>query len=187
MPFGIPDLTLPPDFQPTAIAKKRRNPVDPPGRPKGLPNKFTRDIKNAVLQAAANVGDEDYGGRGLVGYCEDLARNHKRAFAALLGKMMPLTISGDGTTSAYIGTVNVLSVPVDHYLNAADIARLSQPGLIEHSPPSEPASGPPPELDEEAQLRAELGGLSDEQLMQRAIKCGLDPNLLNSLPSTSGD
>jgi hypothetical protein len=57
------------------------------GRVKGTPNKLTRDLKEAIMNAFEKVGGEDY----LVW----LARAEPRAFATLVGKVLPLTIAGD--------------------------------------------------------------------------------------------
>ena len=44
-----------------------------------------------------------------------------------------------------------------------------------------------PQSPAEAKLLAELDSLTDTQLMERAIKCGLDPSLLSSSSHTSAD
>ena len=63
------------------------------GRPKGSQNKINVLIKDAVLKAAEIVGD---GGKdGLVGYCSFLARQEPRAFASLLGKLIPSQLSAE--------------------------------------------------------------------------------------------
>lgn len=62
------------------------------GRPKGVPNKLTTDLKQAILEAAALAGDNG----GLVGYLHNLAINNEGAFASLLGKVLPMTVAGDG-------------------------------------------------------------------------------------------
>lgn len=62
------------------------------GRPKGSPNKTTALLKEAILAGAESVGDAGEG--GLEGYCKFLARDEPRAFAALLGKVLPMQIAG---------------------------------------------------------------------------------------------
>ena len=64
-----------------------------PGRPKGSPNKTTAAIKDALMLAAEEAG----GKRGLVGYLKWLALNEPKAFAPLLGKLIPTQITGDLT------------------------------------------------------------------------------------------
>jgi hypothetical protein len=58
------------------------------GRPKGIPNKTTRQLKEAILLAAERAGDEE----GVVGYL------HRQAIAnpvAFMGKVLPLQVAGD--------------------------------------------------------------------------------------------
>lgn len=61
------------------------------GRKKGVPNKTTTALKEAILAAAGAAGGKD----GMVGYLTTLARENTSAFAALLGKVLPLQIAGD--------------------------------------------------------------------------------------------
>lgn len=63
-----------------------------PGRPKGVPNKNTSLLKDAILLAAERAG----GPRGLVGYLEDRAIDQPAAFMALVGKVLPLQVQGPG-------------------------------------------------------------------------------------------
>ncbi len=120
--------------------KKTLRPTYGPGKPSpglgrrpGQVNKLTRDIKQGIVDAATNVGRDGSGEGGLVGFLEDLATNHKKAFASLLGKVLPLQINA-GAMVQTIGTVNVISVPADHYLSAEDMRRLNLVHEIEHAP-----------------------------------------------------
>lgn len=61
-----------------------------PGRPKGLPNKTTALLKDAILQAADRAGGEG----GMVGYLETQAVANPGPFMALLGKVLPTQLSG---------------------------------------------------------------------------------------------
>ena len=71
--------------------------VKPPragmGRPKGIPNKTTAILKDAILQAAqkAGGGDED----GMITYLQKQATESPAAFLGLLGKVLPMQIAGD--------------------------------------------------------------------------------------------
>jgi hypothetical protein len=78
----------------------RPKPVPPrsPGRPKGVGNKTTQSLKEAILRAA----DEAGGKEGLIGYLKDQALNNPTAFMGLLGKVLPLTIKGDPTAPIVI-------------------------------------------------------------------------------------
>lgn len=63
-----------------------------PGRPKGLPNKTTALLKDAILKAAEGAGGKE----GLIGYLQQQAKKNPGPFMALLGKVLPLTLAGDG-------------------------------------------------------------------------------------------
>ncbi len=65
------------------------------GRPKGSPNKTTALLKDAIIQAAEASGLDRKGKGGLVGYCTFLARDEPKAFAQLLGKVLPTQVAGD--------------------------------------------------------------------------------------------
>jgi len=67
-----------------------------PGRPKGSQNKVTRDLKEAILEAATRVGNERDPGQGLVGYLTHLAKTNEAAFTPLIGKVLPMQVSGEG-------------------------------------------------------------------------------------------
>jgi hypothetical protein len=62
-----------------------------PGRPKGMPNKNTTLLKDAILLAAQNAGG---GEDGLVAYLQAQAVANPGPFLALLGKVLPLQITG---------------------------------------------------------------------------------------------
>jgi alpha-ketoglutarate-dependent taurine dioxygenase len=54
------------------------------GRKKGTPNKFTKAIKDQILQALEELGG--------VRYLKYLATRDKRAFAGLVGRVMPYQV-----------------------------------------------------------------------------------------------
>ena len=62
-----------------------------PGRPKGVPNKITADLKRAILEAAEAAGGEG----GTTGYLTRQADHNPAAFMSLLGKVLPTTVVGD--------------------------------------------------------------------------------------------
>jgi hypothetical protein len=51
------------------------------GRPKGSPNKISRVLREAILQAAEQHGNDGDGKDGLTGYCQFLAKDEPKAFA----------------------------------------------------------------------------------------------------------
>jgi hypothetical protein len=157
-----------------AIATPQRKPkFMPPGKPKGAVAKITRDIKNGVLTAAENLGSDGNGTGGFIGYCEYLGRFHPKAFAHLLGKMLPLQVHSEGLVGASIGTVNVISVPADHYVKSPGDGT-GMP-VIEHLP-SELSPAPMQEFaassQHETRLIAALENLSVETLEQLAASLG---------------
>lgn len=66
------------------------------GRVKGTPNKTTATLKEAILAAAVAVGQDGSGKDGLVGYLKRVAIADVKAFAGLLGKVLPLQVTGEG-------------------------------------------------------------------------------------------
>ena len=70
----------------------RKPPNAGKGRVKGVPNKTTALLKDAILQAAEAAG----GKAGLIGYLVAQAKKKNSGpFLALLGKVLPTQISGD--------------------------------------------------------------------------------------------
>lgn len=69
-----------------------------PGRPKGIPNKSTALLKDAILKAAADVGEDGEGGSGLIGYLRLIAKSDVKAFSTLLGRVLPLQVTGDASS-----------------------------------------------------------------------------------------
>jgi hypothetical protein len=59
------------------------------GRVKGVPNKTTALLKDAILQAAEAAG----GGGGIVGYLTLQATENPGPFLALLGKVLPTQLA----------------------------------------------------------------------------------------------
>jgi len=60
------------------------------GRKKGVPNKTTALLKDALLQAATNAGDGN-----MVDYLTAQAKANPGPFMSLLGKVLPMQIAGD--------------------------------------------------------------------------------------------
>ena len=145
------------------------------GRTKGQQNKICRDLKEGVLTAAINVGRDGHGTDGLVGFLEDLAMYHKKAFCSLLVKMLPLNLHADVNTAS-VNQINIVSVPADHYFVPEAGSDPSAPGVLKHMPLSEPTAsiqeiGAPAQRDE-AKLIAALENLSVETLEHLAASLG---------------
>lgn len=60
-----------------------------PGRPKGLPNRNTAQLKEMILRALDQAGGVDY-----LLECATEEKT-KGAFLSLIGKVLPMTIAGD--------------------------------------------------------------------------------------------
>lgn len=73
------------------------------GRPKGSTGAVNKLLKEAVIEAAAAVGEDGEGKGELVGYLTARAKDQQAAFMALLGKVMPMQVAGtdeDGEPTA---------------------------------------------------------------------------------------
>lgn len=82
------------------------------GRKKGTPNKFTRDIKEALLHAFNAAGGQSW--------FLNLARKDKRSFAALVGKLLPTQVTGAGGGPLVVENIQKAQ---------AGLAKLSDPEL----------------------------------------------------------
>lgn len=96
MPRGVPGPVVIP-------VKKRQNKRQPqkknatsftgdrpgPGRPRGVPNRFTGELKAAILDGV-NGSNE----RGISGFVCDLATDIPTSAAALLGRLIPINLGG---------------------------------------------------------------------------------------------
>jgi hypothetical protein len=74
------------------------------GRQKGTPNKTTALLKDAILKAAQDAGDGD-----LSAYLTKQAKENPGSFMTLLGKVLPLQVTGDGG-----GPVRVQAIDLSH-------------------------------------------------------------------------
>jgi hypothetical protein len=79
-----------------AAAEKKRPPNAGKGRKAGVPNKTTATLKEAILAAGEAVGYDGAGKDGLTGYLRSVAAKDVKAFSALLGKVLPLQVTGEG-------------------------------------------------------------------------------------------
>lgn len=69
--------------------------MKPPGRAAGTPNRTTRILKEAVIMAAEQVGEDGKGKDALLGYLRNIARADFKTYTQLLLKVLPLQITGD--------------------------------------------------------------------------------------------
>lgn len=95
------------DKRPKGFGNNPGEPRKRGGRTPGSVNKIPRLIKEAIVLAAEEVGEvvvtiDPKDGRplfangpdGLTGYLRHLAKNEPKAFATLLGRVLPLQITG---------------------------------------------------------------------------------------------
>jgi hypothetical protein len=105
----LPYSLVVPDAEPAA--ETTRGFGSGKGRVKGIPNKVTLALKEAILLAAEEAGDrmaeaaaengEERTG-GLAGYLVMVATTDIKAFAGLLGRVLPMTIKGEGESGAIV-------------------------------------------------------------------------------------
>lgn len=72
------------------------------GKPKGAVNKTTAALKDAILAAAKAEGNDGKGKGGLEGYLRRVAKYDVKAFAGLLGKVLPMTVQGAGANGEHL-------------------------------------------------------------------------------------
>lgn len=85
--------------EPTApfekVGSSRRGGKTPgSGRKPGVPNRLTASVKDAVSRAFDEVGGAEY--------LMKVAKDDPRTFCGLLGKMLPLQLTGDKDNPLYV-------------------------------------------------------------------------------------
>lgn len=81
----------------TKVVKSAEKPPNAgKGRQKGSVNKTTAALKDAILMAAESLGENMNGKDGLTGYLRFLGASEPKAFAGLLGKVLPMQVTGEG-------------------------------------------------------------------------------------------
>lgn len=69
------------------ISRKHGGRRNGAGRKAGVPNKLSGDLKSMILDALGREGG--------ISYLRDVAREDRKAFCALLGRVLPMTVVGD--------------------------------------------------------------------------------------------
>ena len=86
---------------------------NPAGKPKGTLNRITVALKDAILAAGEAAGGEE----GLTGYLTRLAVENSSAYAGLLAKILPQTLSAsdsDGGAETQITFTRIIVHPDGH-------------------------------------------------------------------------
>lgn len=73
------------------------------GRKKGTPNKTTALLKDAILRAAEAAG----GDKGMTGYLTLQASLNPGPFLALLGKVLPMQVTGPDGADGLPGAIQI--------------------------------------------------------------------------------
>ena len=101
------------------------------GRKKGTPNKLTRDVKEAILEAFQKGGKlrwknpktglyETITCPGGVEYLQSMMISHPEQFLTLLGKLLPLQLTGEGGGPVEFQEVKIIAVPANKDTKAKD-------------------------------------------------------------------
>lgn len=72
------------------------------GRPKGVPNKVTTKIKDMVIEALSKAGGIDY--------LAKQAKDNPAAFMTLVGKVIPLQITGEDGGPVQVTRIELVAV-----------------------------------------------------------------------------
>jgi hypothetical protein len=74
------------------------------GRKKGIPNKIHGEVKSMILEALEKAGGVDY--------LADRAKDTPTAFMALLGRVLPMQMTGeDGGPVKTVTRIEIVGVP----------------------------------------------------------------------------
>ena len=90
------------------------------GRRPGVTNKTTALLKDAIIQAAENVGNGS-----LTAYLERQAEEQPAAFLTLLGKVLPLQVTGDRDNPVAITSVTYHIVDTREQADMIELSALT--------------------------------------------------------------
>ena len=75
------------------------------GSRKGVPNKITASLKEAIQQAAETAHPE-----GTVGYLRQQAQTNPTAFLSLLGRTLPKELTGSGGDPLFPSRIEIVGI-----------------------------------------------------------------------------
>ena len=81
----MPEAELMPPVNKTGGKPRVGDGTAGPGRPRGMPNKLTTTVKEAIAQAFDEVGGVDY--------LKNVAMTDPAVFCTLLGKLLPMQLA----------------------------------------------------------------------------------------------
>lgn len=153
---GISHDTTPKSKSAAARLKKSQRKKGDPALPgagakRGVPQKMTLLLKDAIVKAAEIVGNNGRGRDGLVGYLARLAVKEPKSFAGLLGRVLPYHITARtdnyhiyGTREEVINALHDRGLPIDAIFedvpsltfggNQNDAARIAPPSASDDEP-----------------------------------------------------
>lgn len=104
-----------------ADSKKRTSPAAGNGRPKGAVNKTTKLLKDAILKAAEQAGNQ-LGEDGLVSYLEAQALKNASSFLTLLGKVLLAELANNGQEIKTVTKIELVAMkdPLEEKANRKD-------------------------------------------------------------------
>jgi hypothetical protein len=95
-------------------------------RPKGSPNRFTRNIKEALTTAGELVGRDGAGKDGLTGLFVQVGQKDPAVLASLITRAMPLQIRDESANTGGITTVNILPVASGQFVTRNAMTKLAR-------------------------------------------------------------
>jgi len=117
------------------------------GRPKGAQNYFTRDVKEAIINACSRHGQDGKGKGGLEGYLFRLARDEPKTMGMLLRAVLPTQIAVERVE------------PLEPYTSFEELQeQLAQVGFVLERAPLPQYKGPEIVLDapNDAEIKTEI-------------------------------
>lgn len=98
------------------------------GRKPGSVNKTTKALREAILEAAERSGRDRQGKGGLVGYLKRVADEDTKSFSILLGKVLPLQVTGEGGGPVTFASIDMSKASPEQLRALATLSLADAPG-----------------------------------------------------------